>query len=309
MTTWGIVSTIKAPVDETLRFAAYHLSQGVHRIYIYLDDANEAAFVALNDHPQITPILTDDIWWAKRGRRPVKHQVRQARNATHCYRRLARVDWLIHMDVDEFLVPTHSIDEILEGLPHDINMVRIRPMEQLSGDPTLYKAFMPPGAKRHRLTEAIYPTHGKHLKAGFLSHLAGKLFVRTGLPDLKLRIHQAMGPDNTPLPGNDLPQIDLAHAHAKTWDQFRASFAYRLEHGSYRAELAPERAPNAGGQTLHQLFTQIAQTEGEAGLRAFFDEVCAATPRLTRALDDHGLLRRVDLDLETHLRDHFPEYT
>ncbi|WP_050930499.1 glycosyltransferase family 2 protein [Aestuariivita boseongensis] len=308
MTTWGIVSTIKAPVRDTLRFAAYHLSQGAHRIYIYLDDANEAAFVALNDHPQITPILTDDTWWEKRGRRPVKHQVRQSRNATHCYRRLAKVDWLIHMDADEFLVTTHSIDEILGGLSDNTQCARIRPMEQLSGDPTLFKAFMPAGAKRHRLTEAIYPTYGPYLKAGFLSHLAGKIFVRTGHPDLKLRIHNALIDDKMIEDMPELDGIDLAHAHAKSWDQFLATFRFRLEKGSYRAELAPERPRDKGGLTLHELFQQIAAEDGDAGLRAFFDEVCAATPRLTQALDAHGLLRRVDLALDTHLREHFPEY-
>ena len=308
MTTWGIVSTIEAPVADTLRFAAYHLSQGAHRIYIYLDDANEAAFVALNDHPQITPIITDDIWWEKRGRRPVKHQVRQSRNATHCYRRLARVDWLIHMDVDEFLVSTHSIDEVLQEMPDTAQCARIRPMEQLSGDPTLFKAFVASGAKRHRLVEEIYPTFGPYLKSGFLSHVAGKIFVRTGQPDLKLRIHNALIGDQMIDDVPRLTEIDLAHAHAKTWEQFRAAFHFRLNKGSYRSELAPERARENGGLTLHELFTQIAEQEGEDGLRAFFDEVCAATPRLTRALEAHGLLRRADLQLDAHLRDHFPEY-
>lgn len=308
MTTWGIVSTIKAPVPDTLRFAAYHLSQGAHRIYIYLDDANEAAFVALNDHPQITPIITDDIWWEKRGRRPVKHQVRQSRNATHCYRRLARVDWLMHMDVDEFLVPTRSIDEVLSDLPDTTQCARVRPMEQLSGDPTLFKAFVPSGAKRHRMVEQIYPTFGRHLKSGFLSHVAGKIFVRTGQADLKLRIHNALIGDQMIDDVPRLREIDLAHAHAKTWDQFRTAFRFRLDKGSYRSELAPERARDQGGMTLHELFTQIAEEEGDAGLRAFFDEVCAATPRLTAALESHGLLRRADLELDAHLRDHFPQY-
>ena len=74
MTTWGIVATIKAPVSDTLGFVAYHLSQGAHHIYIYLDDANDEAFSRLNAHPQVTAHVTDDAWWAKRGRRPIKHR-------------------------------------------------------------------------------------------------------------------------------------------------------------------------------------------------------------------------------------------
>jgi len=308
MTRWGIVSTIKAPVDETLRFAAYHLSQGAHRLYLYLDDANEAAFVALNDHPQITPILCDEAWWQKRGRRPEKHQVRQTRNATHAYRRLARVDWLIHMDVDEFLVSEAFLCDQLDALSADTPIARVRPMEQLSGDPTLFKVFLPGGAHRHRLVEEIYPTFGAHLKSGFLSHVAGKIFVRTGQQDLQLRIHQAFR-DNARIVGEvEMQGVDLAHAHAKDWDAFRAAFRFRLERGSYRSELAPERARASGGLTLHELFQQIDATDGDTGLRAFFDEVCAATPRLTQALERHGLLRHVALELDTHLREHFPQY-
>lgn len=308
MTTWGIVATIKAPLTDTLRFAAYHLSQGAHRIYIYLDDASEASFVALNDHPQITPIVTDDIWWEKRGRRPIKHQVRQTRNATHCYRRLARVDWLIHMDVDEFLVSDAAIYDTLAALGRQRQVARIRPMEQLAGDPTLFKAFIPSGSARHRLVEQLYPTFGPYLKSGFLSHVAGKIFVRTGQADLNLRIHNALVGKDASLDEVELDRVSLAHTHAKTWDQFISTFRFRLEKGSYRSELAPERARDRGGMTLHELFSQLYDTEGEAGLRAFFDEVCAATPDLKSTLETHGLLRQIDLRLDAHLAEHFPDY-
>ena len=60
--------------------------------------------------------------------------------------------------------------------------------------------------------------------------------------------------------------------------------------------------------TLHEIFSHIIDEDGQAGLRAFFDEVCAANPRLIAALDAQGLLRRVDLELDTHLRRHFPSF-
>jgi len=255
VTTWGIVSTIKAPLKDTLRYAAYHLSQGAHRLYIYLDDANEASFVALNAHPQITAIVTDDMWWEKRGRRPVKHQVRQTRNATHCYRRLAKVDWLIHMDVDEFLVSNEPVTDTLEALATDAICVRVRPMEQLSGDPQLFKRFIPGGAGRHRLVEDLYPTFGPYLKSGFLSHVAGKTFLRTGHPDFRMRIHTAFEGEDAIPDSAELTNVDLAHAHAKSWDEFLSAFRFRLEKGSYRSELGPERAREHGGPVAYTHLT------------------------------------------------------
>ena len=44
-TTWGIVSTIKAPAKDILTFAAYHLDLGAHRVYIYLDAPDTRAFI------------------------------------------------------------------------------------------------------------------------------------------------------------------------------------------------------------------------------------------------------------------------
>ena len=309
MTTWGIVSTIKASVPDTLRFVAYHLSKGADQVCIYLDDANEETFAILNDHPKVTVRKTDDDWWAKRGRRPIKHQVRQTRNATHCYRRLARVDWLIHMDVDEFLVSDTPVDAVLSSLSADIICARVRPMEQLAGDPTLFKGFIPPGAERRRLVDDIYPVFGPYLKTGFLSHRAGKIFVRTGQDDLKLRIHNAMLGDERIKDEVELTDVDLAHAHAKSWEQFLAAYRFRMEKGSYRSDLAPERARDSGGITLHELFQQLEADGGEHSLRAFFDEVCVATPNLAAALQDHGLLKRAYLELESHVREHFPNNT
>ena len=40
-------------------------------------------------------------------------------------------------------------------------------------------------------TADIYPTYGLHLNGGFLSHVAGKVFVRTGHDGVGLRIHNA----------------------------------------------------------------------------------------------------------------------
>jgi hypothetical protein len=306
MTTWGVVATIKAPMTDVLRFAAYHLSLGADQVFLYLDDANGQTYDAVKDHPQVTPVLTDAAWWEKRGRRPDKHQVRQTRNATHCYRRLAKVDWLAHIDVDEFIVAGKPVSTLLSTLGSDQLCARMRPMEQLSGDPTLFKAFIPAGAARHRLVEKIYPRFGPHLKAGFLSHVAGKLFVRLGQDDLKFRIHNVLRGDEMNPGEVELGQARIAHAHARDWEGFLKTFQFRLEQGSYRADLAPERARKDGGQTLHELFSDLHAQEGETGLRAFFDEVCAATPRLIAALEAERLLTRVDLQLDAHVQKHFP---
>lgn len=305
MTRWGLSATILAPPPDILRFAAYHLEQGAHRLYLYLDDPASDAFDALKAHPRVRPTRCDDAWW--NGKRPRKHQVRQSRNASHAYNRKADVDWLIHMDVDEFLVPRSSIAGTLAALPPDHPVARIRPMEQLAGDGDHFKGFVPNGPDRTKIVNDLYPTYGSYLKGGFLSHLAGKVFVRTGLENIRIQIHNAFQNDAELKGPEDTPDIDLAHCHAKTWDDWLTAYRYRLAKGSYRPDLAPNRPRDKGGMSMHELFQSIEAEAGEAGLRAFFDEVCADTPDLRARLTKHGLLRLANLDLNTTLLKHFPQ--
>jgi len=306
--TWGLSATIKAPPAEILHWAAYHLEAGAHRLHIYLDDDNRAAFDRLRSHPKVRVTLCDADYWEKRkGARPPTHQQRQTVNATHAYRRDPQVDWLIHMDVDEFLVADRAVSEILGEIPDDTLTARIRPMEQLSGTPSSFKAFIPPGPDRMRIVAALYPTYGEYLKGGFLSHLAGKVFVRTGLDRIHVRIHNVFQAGDMIPTAERHAGIDLAHAHAKSWDDWLSSYRYRLTQGSYRAELAPNKPYEKGGLSMHDLFQMIEQENGEAGLRAFFDEVCADTPSLRARLARRGLLREVNLGLKATLFDHFPD--
>ena len=313
MANWGIVATIKADTPAILRWVAYHLDMGAHRIYVYLDDANEQAQDMLRAHPKTRVVRTDDGYWQRHNNgRPDMHQPRQTFNATRAYRRASDVDWLIHMDVDEFLVSETQIASRLSALPDATQCARARPMELLAGgDPqteAAFKTFIPPGKQRERDVAALYPTYGPHLKGGFLSHIAGKIFVRTRIERLKFRIHNAFVEGQTNPNHTEMPDIHLAHFHATDWDSWQAHFAYRFREGSYRADLGPARARDRGGITTHELFTLIRAEEGEAGLRAFFDEVCADSPALRARLEAQGYLHIARFDFDAHCARHFPDF-
>lgn len=309
MTKWGLVATIKAPAADILDFAAYHLDLGAHRLYLYLDAPNPQAFAPLKAHPKIRVTTCDDAHWRKLGiSRPAKHQVRQTRNATHAYARRAEVDWLIHMDVDEFLRPDAPMAQVLAALPAQTQCARSRPIESLAGDGTAFKGFIRSGRDRAAIVERLYPQFGRHVKGGFLSHLAGKLFVRTGLGPLTVKIHNVFQGDEMNPGESELPTVALCHCHAKTWPDWIAAYRYRLEQGSYRAELAPNMPRESGGMSMHELLTRIEADAGEPGLRAFYDELCADTPQLRTRLQSEGLLRICDLDLKAKKRKHFPDF-
>ena len=306
---WGLVATIKADAADILRFVAYHLSAGAHRIFIYLDEPCPDAQAALHDHPKCRVTLCDAAHWKTLiGKRPVKHQSRQTLNATHAYGRARDVDWLAHIDVDEFLVSDGTVAGHLATVPAQVETARARPMEMLGGDGTAFKRFIPNGRNREQIVNDLYPTFGEYVKGGFLSHLAGKVFVRTGLDGITIRIHNAFrGPDmieNT----QELDGVRLAHAHAPSWEAWQATYRFRLEKGSYRSDLGPAKPRVRGGLTLYEFFSILEAEEGPDGLRAFYDEVCADTPDHRARLAAHDLLHRHDLQLSTHMATHFPDW-
>ena len=311
MTTWGLVCTTNAPMQAVLNFAAWHLELGAHRLYIYLDAPDEACFAALKAHPRIRPQVTDSAYWDDNSSaRPKKHQPRQTFNATRTYERRADVDWLSHVDVDEFLIPELPVHQLLDALPAGTDTARIRPMEALAPDGAPsehfdFKTLVLDRPTRRKLATEVWPTFGPYLDGGFLSHVAGKLFVRTGLPDPKFKIHNFYSGE-TENPGQtELRGCALAHLHAANWSDWLSQYRYRHNSGSYRAELKPARPLDDGGLTLHSLFETIENESGEAGLRLFFDEVCSATPGHLARLADAGLLRRIRMPLDDVREKHF----
>lgn len=308
--TWAICTTIKADKRAILDFAAYHLEAGAHRIFIYLDAPNPEALPILKAHPKIRVITCDADYWSRRKQtRPEKHQVRQTSNATRAYRRQAaqQADWLIHIDVDEFLWADRPIAEVLRDLPAEAICARIRPIESLAGSDTGFKT-LPPGAPgQSPALERVYPQFGRYVRGGFLSHINGKVFVRTGYDGMKLRIHNAYLEDiQNPCQVN-LPSVDLCHFHAKDWESWLAHYRYRLQKGSYRASLGPNRPVELGGINMHDLLSRIEAENGQQGLRDFYDEICADSPALRSRLQAENMLKIRDLRLN-HLRAlHFPE--
>ena len=314
---WGLVATLKAPAVDILNFAAYHLELGADRLFLYLDAPDRALQAQLGAHPRIRVLHTDDAYWSRDGRkRPRKHQVRQSRNADHAYADAEGLDWLAHIDVDEFIWPDRSVAQALARQPTHRWVVRMRPHEALAppsgedSDPELiwFKGYVPADGARDRVSSRLYPGFGAFLKGGFLSHLQGKVFVRTGLRGMDLRIHNVFV-DGVENPGiKDEGRLALLHLHANDWQKWRAAFAYRHARGSYRADLSPASGASGHAPNLHAVFARLVEERGEDGLRAFFDEVCTGTPRLRRELDALGLLRAHRLELERKRRIHFPAF-
>ena len=318
--TWGLVATIKAPARDILNFAAYHLDLGAHRVHIYLDQDAPEARRALMGHPKCRVILCNDNYWKRRGwanGKPPIHETSQTANATHCYKRHPEVDWLTHIDGDEYLWPGQQpLNDQLSRLNPETNSVRIRPVEALAPDPndpppdgtTWFKACHLLPRQRHAQTRDIYPKFGEHLNGGFLSHVAGKVFARTGMENVGFRIHDIFINRVRYDTSTELSNTRLCHLHAPDFDHWRKEYRYRMQKGAYRANLKPAPNPNGDGINMHSLLSMLEKENGDVALTGFFNEVCVATPALRHRLQSHGLLHQMRLDLDAKRGQHFPQF-
>lgn len=286
MTSWGIVATAKAPIGKLWAFAAWHLSQGAARIWLCFDEPDDPAFAQL-DHPRITRIRCDAAHWQALGGRPDRHQNRQSKNAAMVYRR-AGVDWLAHIDVDEFLWPDRRIAEMLEGLMPDQILCRAEPFEAMH-DPRLpddiYTATAFRGALKPRHAALRVPVLGRFagvLPEAMLSHANGKSFFRTGVPGLQPRLHGAFR-DGQRLDGPAFqPGLALLHFHAQDRGAWESALPFRLTRGAYQ---------------YHPALQDFLSAASPGEIAAFYDETQCLTSQKSELLRSEGRLIQARLAL------------
>lgn len=298
---WGVVSTIKAPLPDIMRFAAWHLEAGAARITIYLDAPNDHVATTLSEHPQIEVIRCDDAYWQGKPRKAREtHQLRQAFNASRSYRMANGLHWLAHLDVDEFLLCPTSLAAQLAAAPPDCAFVRLSPVEMLSGpdgDTAFFKRTPKAAGRNPGVLETLFPNFGPHLPQGFVSYTGGKNIVRTGLGRLRLGIHSTKDQGAKLTNGARIDAV-IGHAHAPDLETFLRHMEFRLTRGSYR------NLPN-GNRALHGILQLLAAEEGSDGIRLFYEEVCCARPELLRGLRDAGMLVEHKMDHEALVAKHF----
>lgn len=290
---WGIVCTVKAPVDEVLAFVAHHLDLGADRIWLCLDDPDDPAAGALAGLPRVTVLPCDGAHWARLGiARPDRHQNRQTANAQAVLRDCP-LDWLLHIDVDEFLWPDRPVAEALAKVRADRPFVRVKAWEALHSpglpdDIFTANRFRAPlnGDANAPHREAVFGPYAPLLPTGVMSHAVGKCFFRTRQPDMQAWLHGASRKGEKLPPGPPLPGVALLHFHSQDPDGWKGRLRFRLERGAY--VLKPELAA----------FLQAADA---AAVDDFYHRCLTATPEALDYLRRHDLLCTADLRLRAKL--------
>lgn len=286
---WGICSTVKAPADQVLAFLAHHLALGAARIWLHFDDPDDPALPRAAALPRVTAVACDDGYWqALLGRRPGRHQLRQSRNAERVYA-LGAVEWLAHIDVDEFLWPARPVAEVLAGVPAADPALRLAPWEALH-DPALppdiftarhFRRAMK-GQAWEPLRRAVFGDYADLLPQGVLSHAVGKCLFHRGVAGLQPRIHTAEIGGEKLTGGAFCPEIALLHFHAENPECWQAKLDFRRTKGAYSFN------PGLAG------FLAAASPAERA---AFYQTTQVAHPHVLALLRGGGALIEADLGL------------
>jgi hypothetical protein len=288
MPTWGVVTTVRAPEEQILAFVAHHLALGAARIWVYFDDPADPAHDRIARLPRITAIRCTDWYWALRGGRDRRHQSRQVQNARHAQHR-CRLDWLTHVDVDEYIHAARPVAEILAEVPGAEVTLRMEPFEALH-DPGLpddiftARRFRGPLQEGHApLIPAVFGPMAPLLAKGSLAHGLGKCFLRPRTRGVDLDLHFALVRKARLMPPFH-PDLRLLHFHAENPDAWRRALPFRLAKGAYHH---PVERP------LHAYLAGA----GEAELQRFYEAAMMLTPEKAALLEAQGRLVTADLGL------------
>jgi len=124
----AICSTQRATPSQTKAFIKYHIQIGITKIFIFLDDPNDALNEDIFKFEEVEPIKCDEIYWQQYENRPESIEKRQLLNANYALNlcRVLKIDWLLHIDVDEFINVKKDISLTDYFNSIDKNIVTIR---------------------------------------------------------------------------------------------------------------------------------------------------------------------------------------
>ncbi|WP_103259050.1 glycosyltransferase family 2 protein [Tabrizicola aquatica] len=294
MVKWGVVATVKAPEEQVLAFIAHHLALGAAHVWIYFDDPADPAHARVSRLRNVTARRCTGWYWAIRGGRHEKLHNRQITNAIHAQRK-CKLDWLAHIDSDEFLYAPRPIAELLAEVPSDVPNVLMDAFEAMH-DPDLpddiftARQFRGPLGPAHpALHAAIFGPVADVVAKGNLGHTIGKSFCRIGVPGVRLGLHEVFT-GRTPLVRPFHPSLRVLHFHAHDPVEWRRLLPHRLTGGAYHYDAENHLRSHLKGAS-------------DAVIADFYRHTMITTPEKAALLEANGLLITTNLGLRAKVAD------
>jgi hypothetical protein len=305
--TWGVVCTTSAPLILVQAFAAFHLRAGARRVAIYDDLCQYGSHLRTSSSDSVTVVCCNNSYWKHKGTKPADHRVRQTYNANHAIGLLG-VDYIAHLDVDEFLVSRSSaVDKQLASHWRPATQAfRIPPCEPLYRripktlsevwQADAFKLRFPPGEKGVKMAEEIHGARGRLLRRGLQGHAVGKVMMQAR-EGLSLGIHRGFYNRKPPALSNNHDLL-VCHFFAMGISDWMSKLERRLTPARISSESESRR------QFLN-LFDSAKQN-GTSAISSLYEAWNVCSEHALERLQTAGYLFRVDLEIAEALRERYP---
>jgi hypothetical protein len=304
---WGLAMLVREPTALVLANLAWHLAAGAREVHLFLDDPDDPVHDAAAALPGVTVTRCDAAFWAATGRgRSGRNNVRQSVAMDLAYARAGRdggVDWLLHLDADEFLVQRRPLADELAALPQatDALVLPVRERAYLTTDPqTLFEGvFRIPQTGPARAHPLLQP-NAAFCPGGLSGHVLGKSLSRTGRA-LSISPHFPSA-----APGHPRAEVTKTYARGSVVLHFDGLTPrnWLMKFLRYDRVLGVEPGKAIGGHRRAQLAEVVARRDDPAAMLAFHDRIklCPDPAAWMRA----GLVEAVAFDPLPALRQHLP---
>ena len=308
------VSTIKAPLDETLEWVNYHLNLGIDHMYICFDNPKDKAIKKLEKNDKVTCIKCDEnhLWHLipPGGKlSDVNHQEKLEFNAWFVFKLIQDkdYDWMFaHLDSDELMYVKGDLKDFLSKIKKEIEVICLLPLDSVPEKDYYKSAFQEVTLFRNlgKIARFYYP-HKKLLQkvipfikkeegnlAGvyFRGHAAGKSIVRTNVKIDRFTGHRPIGKEGVELVQEFTSRANVLHFNACGFDVWKSKWL-----GKHKRK-NPTQNMNKGKIKLYCQFLHAYQKDDEEELKKVYRSQSFIPSTSKVILLSSGLLRKIKLD-------------
>lgn len=302
--TWSVAVTARAPAYQVDEFLEHYIGLGADRVFLFFDDEAYSSYDAPRFSGKVISFVCNDAYWAtafvappmlaKIGR-PDAIEIRQGANALFA-REIMHSDWLLHVDVDEFIYAKKNVQDVLGDIPGNVFSVLLRTLEavydevKLPGQEAKTNYFKKSVGQRDLLKQIYSEEILSCANNGLFGTITGKSFIRKH-PEIKsMSVHWPFPVDLSLKTNVSTYYIDLLHFEGQSFQLFKDKFKLRVYKNV--AKYMP---------ATYKVRLDICKREfdlrGEQGLLNVYKDLYVMPPDKLKKAIDLGIVVEVDWSL------------
>lgn len=299
-----MVSTIRAPEYQVNEFLEHYVGLGADKVYVFFDDPEYASYDIERFAGKVISFVCNDAYWesvykappmSHRQGRPDAVEIRQGVNALFA-REIMHSDWILHVDVDEFIYAKKDVREVLSTYPDTVFSVLLRTLEAVydnvksPGEETNTTYFKKAVKQKDLLRELYSEELLKCATNGLWGTIIGKSFFRKH-PEVKfMSVHWPMPVDSSLTSNVPTYYIDLLHFEGQSYELFKEKFKLRV------FKNVAKHMPNTYKVRL-DIIKREYEAKGEEGMLEVYKDFYVMAPEKLEKAMSLGVVVKLDWKL------------